>query len=69
MEKVREYIWSQGVDIFALIHDGLITSECNDELLRGAEDHIAQYGWHIRLAEKPLYGLQDQPIPELAALY
>ena len=69
MEKIREYIWSQGVDIYSLIHDGLITSACSDELLRGAEDHIAQCGWHIRLAEKPLYGLQDQPIPELSPLY
>ena len=69
MEKIREYIWSQGIDIFSLIHDGLIISACSDELLRGAEDHIAQCGWHIRLVEKPLHGLQDQPIPELSPLY
>ena len=65
MEKIREYIWSQDIDIFSMIHDGLIISACSDELLRGAENYIFQYGWKIRLAEKPLYGLQDQPIPEL----
>ena len=69
MEKIREYIWAQGINIFSLIHDGLITSACSDELLRGAENHIAQYGWKIRLAEKPLYGMQDKPIPELSPLY
>ena len=69
MEKVREYIWSQGIEIYSLIHDGLITSACTDELLRGIEDYIAQHGWDIRLAEKPLHGLQDAPIPELAPIY
>ena len=56
MEKIREYIWSQGIDIYSLIHDGLITSACSDQLLRGIEDYIAQHGWDIRLAEKPLHG-------------
>ena len=69
MEKIREYIWSQGIDIYSLIHDGLITSACSDQLLRGIEDYIAQHGWDIRLAEKPLHGLQDAPIPELAPIY
>ena len=69
MEKIREYIWAQGIQIFCLIHDGLITSECSNELLRGIENHVAEYGWKIRLDEKPLYGLQEQPIPELAPLY
>ena len=69
MEKVREYIWSQGIEIYSLIHDGLITSACTDQLLRGIEDYIAQHGWDIRLAEKPLHGLQDAPIPELAPIY
>ena len=69
MQKIREYLWSQGVNIYALIHDGLITSECNEDLLRRIEAEIAEWGWHIRLAEKPLYGLQDQQIPELAPLY
>ena len=69
MEKIREYIWSQGINIYSLIHDGLITSACSDELLRGIEDYIAQHGWDIRLAEKPLHDLQDAPIPELAPIY
>ena len=69
MEKIREYIWSQRADIYAQIQDGLITSESSDDLLRGTENYVAEFGWHIRLAEKPLYGLQDQPIPELAPLY
>ena len=47
----------------------MITSECSEALLQGAEAHIADYGWSIKLAEKPLYGLQDQQIPELAVLY
>eukprot|EP00966_Prymnesium_polylepis_P302168 6981384-Prymnesium_polylepis.2 len=69
MEKIREYIWSQGVDIFAQIHDGLIMSESSDDLLRGAENYVAEFGWQIRLAEKCLHGLQDKPIPEFAPLY
>eukprot|EP00966_Prymnesium_polylepis_P266596 6159071-Prymnesium_polylepis.1 len=69
MEKIREYIWSQGVEIFAQIHDGLITSESSDDLLRGAENYTAEFGWHIRLVEKSLYGLQDNTIPELTPLY
>ena len=64
MEKIREYIWSQGIDIYSLIHDGLITSACSDQLLRGIEDYIAQHGWDIRLAEKPLHGLQDGAAPD-----
>ena len=69
VEKVREYLGSEGIDIFALIHDGLIISDSSEELLRGAEAHVAQYGWQIRLVEKPLRGLQNQPIEELAPLY
>ena len=69
MEKIREYIWSQRVDIFAQIHDGLITSESSDDLLRGAENQVAEFGWQIRLVKKPLHGLQDKQIPELAPLY
>ena len=42
---------------------------CGDKLLRGIEDYIAQHGCDIRLAEKPLHGLQDAPIPELAPIY
>ena len=63
MEKIREYLWSQNVKIYSLIHDGMITSDCSEYLLRGAEEHIADYGWAIKLAEKPLFGLQDQQIP------
>lgn len=57
------------VEVFALIHDGLICSDASDALLRGAEAHLAEYGWQIQLLEKPLYGLQNEQIPELAPLY
>ena len=67
--SLSEYIWSQGINIYSLIHDGLITSACSEQLLRGIADYIAQHGWDIRLAEKPLHWLQDAPIPELAPLY
>ena len=49
MEKIREYLWSQNVKIYSLIHDGMITSDCSEYLLRGAEEHIADYDWRKSL--------------------
>lgn len=69
IEKIREYLDMCNVSVFSLIHDGMICSDASDALLRGAEAHLAEYGWDIQLLEKPLYGLQDERIPELAPLY
>ena len=69
IEKIMEYLLSQNIDIFSLIYDGLIVSDCSEEIMRGAEAYVLQFGWTIRLAEKPLYGLHNQKIPELAPLY
>ena len=47
----------------------LIASACNGELLRGVERRVLECtGYAISLAEKPLFGMQDAPIPELAPL-
>ena len=69
IEKIMEYLLSQNIDIFSLIYDGLIVSDCSEDIMRGAEAYVLQFGWTIRLAEKPLYGLHNQKIPELAPLY
>ena len=69
MAEIREHLREAQVSVFSLIHDGLIASECNDELLRSAELRVFdRTGYTIRLAEKPLFGKQDDPIPELAPL-
>ena len=66
---LRDFMALQNIEIFALIFDGMITSACSDPLLRAAEAYVEdQTGLHIKLAEKPLFGLQNQPIPELACL-
>ena len=63
LDVLREFFTSQGIDVYALIFDGLITSACSDELLRGAEAFVFERsGFKIQLAEKPLYGLQNAPI-------
>ena len=57
------------VTIYSLIHDGLILSDCTDELLRGAEKRVLdKTGYSIKLAEKPLYGKQYYDIKELECL-
>ena len=69
MAEIREHLCEAQVRVFSLIHDGLIASECNEELLRTAELRVLdKTGYSIRLAEKPLFGKQDDPIPELAPL-
>ena len=69
MGHLRDFMALQKIEIFALIFDGMITSACSDAILRAAEAYVEdQTGLHIKLAEKPLFGLQNQPIPELACL-
>jgi hypothetical protein len=66
MRAIREYVKEMKVIIYSLIHDGLILSECTDELLRGAEQRVFdKTGYSIKLAEKPLYGKQYDEIKEL----
>ncbi|KAL1496034.1 hypothetical protein AB1Y20_014666 [Prymnesium parvum] len=69
MGIIRSYMDERGIQVFALIHDGFIAAECSDQLLRDIEARVAEYGWQIELAEKPLFGRQDEPVPELAPLY
>ena len=56
---IREHFSDQAVDIYALIYnDGLITSACFDELLRGAEALVFKCsGFKISLIEKSLHGM------------
>ena len=68
MKIIRDYLTENGVQIFALIYDGLIASSCRDTLLRGAEERLAESGFDLKLEEKPLYGMQDEPISELEHL-
>ena len=69
MGYLRDFMALQKIEIFALIFDGMITSACSDPLLRAAEAYVEdQTGLHIKLAEKLLFGLQNQAIPELACL-
>ena len=69
MRAIREYVKEMKVIIYSLIHDGLILSECTEELLRGAEKHaLRKTGYTIKLAEKPLYGKQHDDIKEIECL-
>ena len=44
MAEIREHLREAQVSVFSLIHDGLIASECNDELLRSAELRVFETG-------------------------
>ena len=69
MRAIREYVKEMKVNIYSLIHDGLILSDCTDELLRGAEKRVLdKTGYSIKLAEKPLYGKQYDDIKELQCI-
>lgn len=66
MRVIREFFKAMEIEIYALIHDGLIVSQCNDELLENAVAQIQiETGYEIKLCEKPLHGLQDSDIKEL----
>ena len=61
--EICRYMSRQKVQVFAVIHDGVITSQCNDELIKGAQDAVEKVcGYKLVLVEKPLHGLQDQAI-------
>lgn len=69
MRAFMEFVTEKGIKVFSLIHDGAIISESSDELLRDAESHIEkETGYSVELLEKPLFGLQNDPIEELECL-
>ena len=70
MGYLRKFMASQSVQVFSLVYDGMITSHCSEQLLRDAETFVEEScGLRIQLVEKPLHGLQDEPVPELACMY
>ena len=70
MGHVMDFLASQRIEVFSLIFDGVISSDCSEQLLRETEAYVEEAcRFRIKLAEKPLYGLQDQPVPELACIY
>ena len=62
-------------DVLALVFDGLIAepgSAATGSLapvMQRAEDRCRQEGWEVKLAEKPLHGLQDAPIQTIVDAY
>ncbi len=57
------------VMVWSLIFDGCIVDRCSDGLIDEAQKHVLeQTGYEIRLAVKPLHGLQNSPIHELECI-
>ena len=69
MKAMRGYLTKQHVEVYAIIHDGMILSKCDDELMRGSEEAVFdETGYRLTVAEKPLYGKQDDKIESLECI-
>jgi inorganic pyrophosphatase len=57
------------IPIYSLVHDGVMVGTGGESLLREAEDEIERRTEYIvKLSEKPCFGKEDDPIPELECI-
>ena len=67
IHELCKFLSRRGAQIYAIVHDGIIISTAS--LMREAEAHVWETcGYRISLVEKPLHGLQNDPVPELAPI-